>query len=233
MQLINSPLKDRAVAAQADSLAREASGVQLLLSRVQSGLSNRKQGSVIAFTSANSGEGVSHVVRYIAEQLAVHSSRPTLVIDAARLSKLRVADFVNMPGRCVQMNRRNLWLFPKEPSSNGNGNGNRNGNGNGPQPLDLDQRALNEAEWGFDYLQALRAKFAHTLIDCPSINASCEASVLAQDVDGVVLVVEADRTRRDQILRARQTIQMANGKLLGLVLNKRWYAVPGWFYRKL
>jgi Mrp family chromosome partitioning ATPase len=229
VQLFNSSLKGRAIAAQADSLARETSGIQLLLTRFQSGISNRKQGSVIAFTSANPGEGVSHVVRYIAEELAVQSGRPTLVIDAARLRKLRVADFVNMPGRGMKMERHNLWLFPAEPSSNGNGNV----NGNGHKPSDLDKTVLNDTEWGFNYLQALRSRFAHTLIDCPSISASCEASVLARDVDGVVLVVEADQTRRDQILRARQTIQMANGKLLGLVLNKRSYPVPGWFYRKL
>ena len=52
-------------------------------------------------------------------------------------------------------------------------------------------------------------------------------------VDGVILVVEADRTKRDQIQRAQQTIEMANGKLLGLVLNKRRYVVPKWIYRGL
>jgi Mrp family chromosome partitioning ATPase len=57
--------------------------------------------------------------------------------------------------------------------------------------------------------------------------------MLAPGVDGVVLVVEADRTKRDQIQRAQRTIEMANGNLLGLVLNKRRYVVPRWLYRKL
>ncbi len=57
--------------------------------------------------------------------------------------------------------------------------------------------------------------------------------MLAPEVDGVVLVVEADRTKRDQILRARRTIEMANGKLMALVLNKRRHVVPEWIYRLL
>ena len=75
--------------------------------------------------------------------------------------------------------------------------------------------------------------YAHTLIDCPSIGASHEATVLAPNVDGVVLVVEADRTKRDQILRVRQTIEMAQGELMALVLNKRRHVVPEWLYRML
>jgi len=44
---------------------------------------------------------------------------------------------------------------------------------------------------------------------------------------------DLDLTRRDQILRARQTIEMAGGKLLALVLNKRRHLVPEWLYRML
>ena len=57
--------------------------------------------------------------------------------------------------------------------------------------------------------------------------------MVAPDVDGVVLVVEADRTKRDQIFRARQTIEMAQGQLMGLVLNRRRHVVPEWFYKRL
>jgi len=48
-----------------------------------------------------------------------------------------------------------------------------------------------------------------------------------------VLVVEADRTKRDQILRVRQTIEMAQGELMAMVLNKRRHVVPDWLYRRL
>jgi Mrp family chromosome partitioning ATPase len=90
-----------------------------------------------------------------------------------------------------------------------------------------------ESQTGLDLLRALGANFDYALIDCPSISTSPEAAMVAPDVDGVVLVVEADRTKRDQIFRARQTIEMAQGRLMGLVLNRRRHVVPEWFYKRL
>jgi len=45
--------------------------------------------------------------------------------------------------------------------------------------------------------------------------------------------VEADKTRRDQILNAEKSIEFARGKLIGHILNKRSYLVPEWIYRRL
>jgi Mrp family chromosome partitioning ATPase len=180
----------------------------------------------VAFTSANPGEGVSHVVQFFAEKLAGQTGKPTLVVNADRLRSLRITDLMNLPGMRTKVG--NLWSLPDGPSGNHNGGGNGAGKSTGyekPQPL--------EAETGLDLLQALGANFEHTLIDCPSISTSYEAALLAPNVDGVVLVVEADRTKRDQIFRARQTIEMAKGNLMGLVLNRRRHVVPEWFYRRL
>ena len=77
-------------------------------------------------------------------------------------------------------------------------------------------------------MQALRIIFDYVLIDCPALAVSDEAALLASSVDGVVLVVEAERTRHEQIRQATQTLEMANGKILGLVLNKYRDTSPGW-----
>ena len=177
----------------------------------------------MAFTSANSGEGVSHVVRVLAGQLATQTGRPTLIVEAESLAHLSPAELLKLPARCVPTNITNLWVLRKTQSSNGNGN----------QPREQTEASQPDARSGIDVLRTLRAAFAHTLIDCPSIGASYEATVLAPNVDGVVLVVEADRTKRDQILRARQTIEMAQGELMALVLNRRRHVVPEWLYRML
>jgi Mrp family chromosome partitioning ATPase len=179
----------------------------------------------VAFTSANSGEGVSHVVRILAGQLATQTGRPTLIVEADSLAQLSPAELLKLPARCVPTNTTNLWVLRKAQSSNGNGNGYK--------PLEQTEASQPDAGSGVDVLRTLRAAFAHTLIDCPSIGVSHEATVLAPNVDGVVLVVEADRTKRDQILRARQTIEMAQGELMALVLNRRRHVVPGWLYRML
>jgi hypothetical protein len=220
---------------------REPEGVQFLLSRVKSG-SSRRAGSLVAFTSANPGEGVSHVVQFFAEKLASQMGKPTLLVTAERLRSLSVADLSNIPS--MQTKVGNLWsvpaAFPVNGHVNGNGNGkgygngNGHGNGNGAGKSRIGEQVQHlESETGVDLLQSLGAIFDYTLIDCPSISSSHEISVLAPDVDGVVLVVEADRTKRDQIFRAKQTIDMAKGNLMGLVLNRRRHVVPEWFYRRL
>jgi Mrp family chromosome partitioning ATPase len=48
-----------------------------------------------------------------------------------------------------------------------------------------------------------------------------------------VLVVEAGVTNKDQIERAARVIRETGGTLLGCVLNKRRYPIPGWLYRLL
>ena len=199
--------------------------MQLLLARLGSKMAGDGSGSVVVFTSTNSGVGVSHVVRVLAGQLAAQTGRPTLIVEAESLEQLSPAESLKLPARCVPTNIANLWVLPKSQSSNGNGNGHK--------PLEPTASSPPDANRGVDVLRTLRAVFAHTLIDCPALGASHEATVLAPNVDGVVLVVEADRTKRDQILRVRQTIEMAQGELMAMVLNKRRHVVPDWLYRRL
>jgi Mrp family chromosome partitioning ATPase len=71
------------------------------------------------------------------------------------------------------------------------------------------------------------------LLDCPALSVSDDAVFLAPETDGVMVVVEADRTRREQIQNAQHTIETADGNLLGFILNKRQYTVPEWLYKRL
>jgi Mrp family chromosome partitioning ATPase len=80
-------------------------------------------------------------------------------------------------------------------------------------------------------LDKLRRQYRYVLIDCAPISENQDAVRLAPLVDGIVLVVEANRTRKDQILYAERNIETAQGRILGHVLNKRTYAVPDLFHR--
>ena len=165
-------------------------------------------------------------MQFFAEKLAKQTGKPTLVVSAEKVHGLRITDLMDMPG----MSTGNGHFAASNVEMAGNGNG----NGHQPDPALEAQRLLHlESETGLDLLQALRANLGYTLIDCPSIGSSHDAAMLAPDVDGVVLVVEADRTKRDQILRARHTIEMVRGNLMGLVLNRRRHVVPDRLYRRL
>ena len=90
-----------------------------------------------------------------------------------------------------------------------------------------------EIDTGLDSVDALRVSFDNILIDCRALGTSAEVAVLASNVDGIVIVVEAGQSRRDEILNAQRTIENAGGNFLGFVLNKRRYPVPEWLYRRL
>ena len=204
--------------------------LQMLLASFQTSLQKPNDGVVLAFTAAAPQEGVSHVTESFAIELARQSERRTLIITAERLQSLRVADYIRMPDCCTRTNVENLWVLRTKKAANGNGNGNGNGKS---RPQNKVTRLEDESEFGLDRIEALRLTFSNILIDCRSLKVSSEAAGLASTVDGIVVVVEAGRTRRDEIQNAKRTIEMARGNLLGFILNKRRYPVPQWLYKRL
>jgi len=57
------------------------------------------------------------------------------------------------------------------------------------------------------------------LIDCPPVLPVADATILASMVDGVLLVVRADNTRRQEMKDTVENLRKAGGRLLGVVLN--------------
>jgi len=86
-------------------------------------------------------------------------------------------------------------------------------------------------------VQFVRAKYDLIIFDSPPVLTVADAVVLARYVDGVVLVVKAAHTRRDQAGEAIKKLTRANTKLLGVVLNsvpgKKGYTGPDGHYRRL
>jgi capsular exopolysaccharide synthesis family protein len=58
------------------------------------------------------------------------------------------------------------------------------------------------------------------VFDTPPINAVTDAALLAARFDATILVIEAGRTSRAAVQRAKDTIQAVGGSLAGAVLNK-------------
>lgn len=70
-------------------------------------------------------------------------------------------------------------------------------------------------------------------IDAPPILVEVGSMVLTRCVGGVVLVVEAERTRAPIVEQARRAVEANGGRLLGVVMNKRRYHIPRAIYRRL
>lgn len=57
------------------------------------------------------------------------------------------------------------------------------------------------------------------LVDAPPAAAVADASVLATKVDGVILVLNAGQTKRDNARRAKEALEKVNAHIIGVVLN--------------
>jgi Mrp family chromosome partitioning ATPase len=79
----------------------------------------------------------------------------------------------------------------------------------------------------------LRSEFSFVLIDAPPLNAYADALMLGRLVDGVVLVLEANATRREVALRIAERLRTAKIQVLAAVLNKRTFPIPAALYKRL
>jgi len=75
-------------------------------------------------------------------------------------------------------------------------------------------------------LTRLRPQFDFIVIDGPPVNRYADVSVLAPTVDGVILVVEADRTPLADAETATRELGKVGARVLGVVLNRRRSYIP-------
>jgi non-specific protein-tyrosine kinase len=68
-------------------------------------------------------------------------------------------------------------------------------------------------------IQTLREQADMVLFDAPPVIAVTDAAILASQVDGVLLVLNAGVTRREHAQRARAALDKVNARLVGTVLN--------------
>jgi Mrp family chromosome partitioning ATPase len=79
----------------------------------------------------------------------------------------------------------------------------------------------------------LRETFAFVLIDSSAAGPYADVAVLGSAVEGAVLVIDAEHTRRDAALHARDFLVAASVPILGAALNRRRFPIPECIYRRL
>ena len=82
-------------------------------------------------------------------------------------------------------------------------------------------------------LTELRQEFDFVIIDVPPLTPYSDAIGLGQIADGLVLVLEANSTRREAAFQVAENLRAANVRILGAVLNKRTYPIPDSLYRRV
>jgi capsular exopolysaccharide synthesis family protein len=71
-----------------------------------------------------------------------------------------------------------------------------------------------------DLIYALQSAFEFILIDSPPIMGLPDAIYLSTIVDGTVLVIEANKTTRNELREIRKMFRNINAKILGVILNR-------------
>jgi Mrp family chromosome partitioning ATPase len=84
-----------------------------------------------------------------------------------------------------------------------------------------------------DRITELRNRFGYVLIDTSPVNSYAEAMQFGQLSDGAVLVLASDATRKEAARRAKESLESAQVRLLGAVLNKRTFPIPGFIYSRI
>jgi polysaccharide biosynthesis transport protein len=182
----------------------------------------------VVFCGVDQGDSASSMCARVSEILAARVAGRVCLIDADRHSPSLHAQYGienpfedadgfgrgGAPNASRQIRGGNLWLSPV---------GSRTAGGELIAAPDCVRSQIADLRQQFDYV----------LISAPAVNLSADAIVYGQLADGVILVLKAGATRRAAALKAKESLEASNVKLLGAILSERTFPIPEALYRML
>lgn len=200
----------------------------ILRNSIETILGKRGKRSLL-FTSPVHEAGATTLATSYAQLLAMHSSERILVVEMNARKPSLMWRF-GLPGKDgvteYLSGGRDLASLVQSPASRG-----------------FDVLAVGDPdatkiqlylEAGFPRLieEALRS-YDVVIIDAPPVVLSPETPPMCACVDGVALIVECGRTKREIAQRSLEMISQFDGRVLGVVLNRKKYYIPDFIYRRL
>ncbi|HTC41438.1 MAG TPA: CpsD/CapB family tyrosine-protein kinase [Candidatus Acidoferrales bacterium] len=180
---------------------------------------------VVIFAAIDSGNGCSRVSSLVARTLAAQAGAPVCLVDANLRTPspnpfkvnndYGLADALRSPGPITEFL---TCVGPENLAVLSCGSGAK------------DSVALLASPNMRARVTDLRNEFAYILIDAPPLNSYADAIALGQVADGVVLILEANATRRESAMKVADHLRSMHVKLLGAVLNKRTFPIPQTLY---
>ena len=71
-----------------------------------------------------------------------------------------------------------------------------------------------------NFIQEIRELYDIVIIDTPPLGSVIDAAVIAAQVDGTIIVIEANAVKCQNAIRMKEQLLRANANILGAVLNK-------------
>jgi protein-tyrosine kinase len=184
----------------------------------------------ILFIGSASNEGTSTVARQLARTISFRMEKNVLLIDLDRsrpdlhvyagLKRERSedstaasqGDFID--SSLCRVEESSLYVMPLFQTSR------------------LTPKTV-ESTKGHAFWEPLKDRFDLIIVDAPPASRFPDGLGIASQVDGVVLVVEAEKTRWPVARSARDKILKSGGNIIGIVFNKRKFYIPTWLYKRL
>jgi tyrosine-protein kinase Etk/Wzc len=82
------------------------------------------------------------------------------------------------------------------------------------------------------FLNDITQDYKIVIFDAPPLNKFPDSTVLSSKMDGTIIVLEAENTRWEVAKNAKEKLEK-NGKIFGVIMNKRKYHIPEWLYSLL
>lgn len=202
--------------------------MQTLFRSVEPLISDVQGGAMIMFSSAHAGEGKTTVCGSYAATLAQSFGKSVLILDADRGHAL-----TRQWGSPKDATISALEKSP-EPTAVLEA-GRRVGPRGSISVVPVGSASADSPE--LVLIANIKEKLAKTfdciLIDAPAVADVSWSPSIGSMTDGVILVVEAERTRWPVVLNAKQEFESSGARVVGVFLNKRRFYIPPRIYRRI
>jgi capsular exopolysaccharide synthesis family protein len=93
-------------------------------------------------------------------------------------------------------------------------------------PIPPSPSALLESRRARTAIEQFASEADLTIVDCPPLNIGADASVIADRVDGVIMVVDLQVSTENSVRQALRQLEAVRAQLLGIVVNRDKDATP-------
>jgi capsular exopolysaccharide synthesis family protein len=184
---------------------------------------------MVVFAAIEHGNGCTHTAVSVAEALAASGDRSVCLVEANFRSPAKSGIFRlnNQNGLSDALSQDGLIRSFTKSARNNRLSVMSAG------PLAADSPNLLSSERLKARCEELREEFDLIIVDAPPLAHYADAIAMGRLSDGVVVVIEAESTRKEAALTAVENLRSAEVKIIGAVLNKRVYPIPEKLYAKL
>lgn len=69
-------------------------------------------------------------------------------------------------------------------------------------------------------LNLVKSEYDYVILDTPPVGTIADTQILATKTDGIILVAEAEETKKNNLLEAKRLIDKVGGKIIGVIINR-------------